>query len=599
MDTIFISYRREESAGHAGRIYDRLREKFGKDRVFMDVSAIEPGVDFAEAIDRAVGSCAVLLVVIGRKWLECTDGTGQRRLDDARDFIRLEVATALRLNIRVIPVLVQGAAMPREEDLPDGLKMLARRQAIEINDTHWDSDLSQLVETLERVLSGGVGHDKKGVIDKQPTPEWWKRPRIQLIGSITAVVLVLLGLFAGSDSFRNLFFPETPAVTVPKVIGMTEQDAVDKIRRAGLQAAVELLASPDDRPGTVFHQDPPADSALPAGGRVILHVAKAPLPEPPVTDTKVTVPDVVGQSLDRTKATLREAGLEAGQIEKRVTGEAKAGTVIGQSPQAGTTLSKGKQVRLVVAVGPPEPELVTVPNVVKQPLERAAKMLNDAGLQLGAEDHQPTDKARPGTVLDQKPKGDARVKRGTRVDLLVAAKPPEPELVIVPNVVRQPLGRAVKMLNDAGLQLGAEEHRPTDQASPGTVLVQKPKGDARVKQGTRVDLLVAAEVQGGPIRVRCVVTPSSIPAGGQAEIRIGAFSGTGSPVTGASVRIMSGGGWFQNSGSTTEVGTTDSKGVFTTRWRAPAPAAAGYGMSVTVTRQGFSEGKNECMVPIQ
>jgi beta-lactam-binding protein with PASTA domain len=528
MDTIFISYRREESAGHAGRIYDRLREKFGKDRVFMDVSAIEPGVDFAEAIDRAVGSCAVLLVVIGRKWLECTDGTGQRRLDDARDFIRLEVATALRLNIRVIPVLVQGAAMPREEDLPDGLKMLARRQAIEINDTHWDSDLSQLVETLERVLSGGVGHDKKGVIDKQPTPEWWKRPRIQLIGSITAVVLVLLGLFAGSDSFRNLFFPETPAVTVPKVIGMTEQDAVDKIRRAGLQAAVELLASPDDRPGTVFHQDPPADSALPAGGRVILHVAKAPLPEPPVTDTKVTVPDVVGQSLDRTKATLREAGLEAGQIEKRVTGEAKAGTVIGQSPQAGTTLSKGKQVRLVVAVGPPEPELVTVPNVVKQPLERAAKMLNDAGLQLGAEDHQPTDKARPGTVLDQKPKGDARVKRGTRVDLLVAA-----------------------------------------------------------------------EVQGGPIRVRCVVTPSSIPAGGQAEIKIGAFSGTGSPVTGASVRIMSGGGWFQNSGSTTEVGTTDSKGVFTTRWRAPAPAAAGYGMSVTVTRQGFSEGKNECMVPIQ
>jgi hypothetical protein len=131
------------------------------------------------------------------------------------------------------------------------------------------------------------------------------------------------------------------------------------------------------------------------------------------------------------------------------------------------------------------------------------------------------------------------------------------------------------------------------------VLDQKPKGDAQVKRGTRVDLLVAAEVQGGPILVRCVVAPSSIPAGGQAEIRISAFSGTGYPVTGASVRIMSGGGWFQNSGSTTEVGTTDSKGVFTTRWRAPAPAAAGYGMSVTVTKQGFAEGKNECMVPIQ
>src|SRR5512137_1303172 len=99
METIFISYRREESAGHAGRIYDRLREKFGKDRVFMDVSAIEPGVDFVEAIDRAVGSCAVLLVVIGRRWLECTDASDRRRLDDPKDFIRLEVATALRRNI--------------------------------------------------------------------------------------------------------------------------------------------------------------------------------------------------------------------------------------------------------------------------------------------------------------------------------------------------------------------------------------------------------------------------------------------------------------------------------------------------------------------
>jgi len=102
MEGIFISYRREESAGHAGRIYDRLRERFGRDRVFMDVSAIEPGVDFVEAIDRAVGSCAVLLVIIGRRWLDCTDGAGRRRLDDPRDFIRLEVGTALRRNLAIM-----------------------------------------------------------------------------------------------------------------------------------------------------------------------------------------------------------------------------------------------------------------------------------------------------------------------------------------------------------------------------------------------------------------------------------------------------------------------------------------------------------------
>ena len=154
MPGIFISYRREDTAGHAGRIFDRLREKFGRDKVFMDVAGIEPGVDFVEAIDRAVGSCDVLLVIIGKKWLTCADASGNRRLDDPKDFIRLETATALRRDIRVIPVLVQDAAMPGEGDLPDDLKKLARRQATEIGDTHWDSDTEQLIQTLAKVLPG-------------------------------------------------------------------------------------------------------------------------------------------------------------------------------------------------------------------------------------------------------------------------------------------------------------------------------------------------------------------------------------------------------------------------------------------------------------
>jgi hypothetical protein len=90
MEGILISYRREESAGHAGRVYDHLRERFGRERVFMDVSAIEPGVDFVEAIDQAVGSCTVLLVIIGRRWLDCSDAAGRRRLEDPSDFIRLK-----------------------------------------------------------------------------------------------------------------------------------------------------------------------------------------------------------------------------------------------------------------------------------------------------------------------------------------------------------------------------------------------------------------------------------------------------------------------------------------------------------------------------
>ena len=130
MDGIFISYRRDDSAGYAGRLYDRLSAHFGTDQVFMDVAGIELGTDFVTAIEQAVGSCKVLIVVIGDEWLTTTDAAGRRRLDDPHDFVRLETSVALEREIRVVPVLVGGALMPRAEELPPELKSLARRQAI-------------------------------------------------------------------------------------------------------------------------------------------------------------------------------------------------------------------------------------------------------------------------------------------------------------------------------------------------------------------------------------------------------------------------------------------------------------------------------------
>jgi hypothetical protein len=117
----------------------------------MDVYAMEPGLDFVEVIDEHIGKCSVLLVVIGRAWLGLTE-EGTRRIDNAGDFHRLEIEAALTRGIRVIPVLVQGAAMPREEELPDGLKRFARRHALEITATRWDYDVGQLFEVVERIL---------------------------------------------------------------------------------------------------------------------------------------------------------------------------------------------------------------------------------------------------------------------------------------------------------------------------------------------------------------------------------------------------------------------------------------------------------------
>lgn len=148
---IFVNYRREDSAGHAGRLFDRLSNRF-PGRVFMDIDTIEPGVDFVEVINKAVGCCEVLIVVIGREWLSLKDAAGQRRLDDPQDFVRLEVATALERNIRVIPVLVEGAPMPRPESLPPELATLARRNAIELSDARWAFDVDRLIKTIEGVI---------------------------------------------------------------------------------------------------------------------------------------------------------------------------------------------------------------------------------------------------------------------------------------------------------------------------------------------------------------------------------------------------------------------------------------------------------------
>ena len=118
----------------------------------MDIDTIDPGLDFVEAIQEAVGSCDALLAVIGRQWLTSADVSGHRRLDNPEDFVRLEITTALERRIRVIPVLIGGVSMPRSTELPDVLQPLARRQALVVGD-HFHPDVDRLIAALETVLS--------------------------------------------------------------------------------------------------------------------------------------------------------------------------------------------------------------------------------------------------------------------------------------------------------------------------------------------------------------------------------------------------------------------------------------------------------------
>jgi hypothetical protein len=132
MPAIFISYRRDDSSDATGRLHDRLEAHFGRENVFMDVDTIPFGVDFREHLHQAVARCDILLAVIGDDWLEARDRQGQRRLDDPRDFVAYEIRAALARNIPVIPVLVGRASMPGDQDLPEGLKGLAYRNAAEV-----------------------------------------------------------------------------------------------------------------------------------------------------------------------------------------------------------------------------------------------------------------------------------------------------------------------------------------------------------------------------------------------------------------------------------------------------------------------------------
>jgi hypothetical protein len=149
---VFINYRRDDSIGMAGRLHDRLAQTFGRDNLFMDVDNIPVGRDFADYLNSQVTACDAMLTVIGPNWLTAKDENGQRRLDNSEDFVVIEIGVALARNIPVVPVLVDGARMPKASELPDSLKPLVRRQAVEMRHAHFGKDAEALIARMGEVL---------------------------------------------------------------------------------------------------------------------------------------------------------------------------------------------------------------------------------------------------------------------------------------------------------------------------------------------------------------------------------------------------------------------------------------------------------------
>jgi TIR domain-containing protein len=205
---IFISYRREDTSGYAGRLYDQVSSHFGQDHVFMDVADLEPGSDFVDTIETKVSTCDALIALIGKNWLTIKDEQNQVRLTKPGDFVSVEIAAALKRSVEVIPVLVGGGKMPLERELPESLQSLCRRQALELSDVHFARDVGDLIEALKRP-AGTRG---------ARSPEWLKPTPI---ASISMVLALAAGI--GIWTWRNAPHPPGQAIA-PVVAGNPPTD---------------------------------------------------------------------------------------------------------------------------------------------------------------------------------------------------------------------------------------------------------------------------------------------------------------------------------------------------------------------------------------
>jgi len=251
--SIFISYRREDSEGQAGRLYEGLAAHFGEDRVFMDVAVIRAGRDFRREIEERVAGCAVLLTVIGRQWLEARNAAGQRRVDDPADFVRLETSAALaRPDITVVPVLVGGARMPEAEDLPAALQDMAFRNAVPLTHQRWDSDLEVLIADIEDIMQPAARADAgrgKRPGRRRRGPGQGLAPGVRLgllgLGVVAAAALALIGfkLFETNQRLGEFQQQATAAATAASAAEAAALAARAKEEAARAEAAVAAASA--------------------------------------------------------------------------------------------------------------------------------------------------------------------------------------------------------------------------------------------------------------------------------------------------------------------------------------------------------------------
>jgi tetratricopeptide (TPR) repeat protein len=241
---IFINYRRDDSPGTAGRLHDRLAQTFGRNNLFMDVDHIPAGVDFTEYLHGQVAACDVFLAVIGPNWLNAKDERGRRRFDNPDDFVTIEIAAALARNIRVIPVLVDGARTPKADKLPDSVRPLVRRNAVEVRNTQFGRDAEALATKVREALEVA-----RPVTRRWPSMAtagaWLMVPGRWRMVAGSAMALMLMGWIGLYQTGVPVWVPWTPRAQQPDAPGADKAKAAAdaEAQRKAEEAEQQRLAA--------------------------------------------------------------------------------------------------------------------------------------------------------------------------------------------------------------------------------------------------------------------------------------------------------------------------------------------------------------------
>jgi hypothetical protein len=264
---IFISYRRDDAQGWAGRLTDDLHRHLPGVHVFRDIDTIPAGTPFAEYTARAVGTCDVLIALIGPRWLNAVDERGHRRLDNPHDLTRIEIIAALQRNVRVIPTLVAGTPMPRPLDLPDELQPLLARQAYQLDDRAWKDDVKRLVAVLAPLVA---------------TRRPW-RAALTTVTVVLALLALALGGYASLSWFARVDSESTAVAPPPSARDAKPSEAQSKPNEGATRSS-EPQPAPAPPPKDA---SPPRSPLARTSQPLITATSPAPAKPPDTATTRV------------------------------------------------------------------------------------------------------------------------------------------------------------------------------------------------------------------------------------------------------------------------------------------------------------------------